>query len=73
VKSGKIKIVYGFFVLVLYLMLGILLLLKFLVWQEVPSFRMASFAIVVIAYGIFRGYRTYKEYQTFNEELDEVE
>ena len=44
--------------------------MKYLVWQEVPSFGMAFFGVAVIAYGIFRGYRAYK---TSKEEQDEVE
>ena len=54
-------------------MFGILLLYKYLVWQEVPSVGMASFGIVVILYGFFRGYRGYKAYLTSKKEQDEIE
>lgn len=72
-KLNNIKFLYSFFILILYLGLGILLLLKYLVWQEVPNVLMASFGIVVMAYGLFRGYRAYRMYQKSNEELDESE
>ena len=67
------KILYSFFILILYLVFGILLLYKYLVWQEVPSVGMASFGIVVILYGFFRGYRGYKAYLTSKKEQDEIE
>ena len=72
-KNGLIKLLYSFFILILYLVSGTLLLLKYLAWQEVPNFGMASLGIVVIGYGLFRGYRSYKAYQTFKQEQDEFE
>lgn len=72
-KINNLKILYSFFILVLYFVFGILLLFKYLVWQEVPSLSMASFGIVVMAYGVFRGYRAYRSYQTSKEKEDEVE
>lgn len=65
------KVLYSFFILVLYLLLGILIILKFLVWQEVPSVGLSLFGVVVIAYGFFRWYRAYRAYQSENE--DEIE
>lgn len=70
-KLKNSKILYSLFILVLYLVLGTLLMLKYLVWQEVPSLSHALFGFVVIAYGVFRGYRAYKAYQT--EKEDEIE
>jgi multisubunit Na+/H+ antiporter MnhC subunit len=64
---------YNYSVAVMYLMLGTFLLLKYSVWQEVPSIKLCAFAIVVIAYGLFRGYRGYKASQTQNEDQDETE
>lgn len=64
------KVIYSFFVVVLYFLFGILLLLKYLVWQEVPDFRMAAFGGLVLAYGIFRGYRAYRDYKLKDEETD---
>lgn len=72
-KLKNIKFLYSFFILILYLLFGILLLFKYLVLQEVPSYTMASFGIVIMAYGFFRGYRAYKLYQNSNEEQDEGE
>ncbi len=69
----KAKIIYSFFIVVLYLVLGILLLLKYLVWQEVPGLSMALFGVVVMAYGIFRGIRGYREYQNLKNGTDETE
>jgi uncharacterized membrane protein len=57
------KVLYNSIVVVLYFLFGILLLFKYLVWQEVPDIRMAAFGIVVLAYGTFRGYRAYREYK----------
>lgn len=57
------KVLYNSIVVVLYFLFGILLLFKYLVWQEVPDIRMAVFGIVVLAYGTFRGYRAYQEYK----------
>jgi hypothetical protein len=47
--------------------------LKYLVWQEVPSYGMAAFGFVVILYGLFRGYRAYSEYQSSKDISDETE
>lgn len=57
------KVLYNSIVVVLYFLFGILLLFKYLVWQEVPDIRMAVFGIVVLAYGTFRGYRAHREYK----------
>lgn len=67
------RVIYSFFIVVLYLVLGILLLLKYLVWQEVPSLSMASFGVIVIAYGLFRGYRGYRDYKNIKSGIDGVE
>jgi len=56
-------VIYNSVVVVLYFSSGILLLLKYLIWQEVPDVRLALAGIVVMAYGIFRGYRAYSEYK----------
>lgn len=62
------KVIYNFFVVILYFLFGILLLLKYLVWQEVPDFRMAAFGGLVLAYGAFRGFRAYSDYKQKDEE-----
>ncbi|MBV5315955.1 MAG: hypothetical protein JZU47_21830 [Prolixibacteraceae bacterium] len=70
----KLKIskgIYNFFVVVLYFLCGILLLFKYLFWQEVPDIRMAAFGIVVLGYGAFRGYRAYRDYKINDEETDQ--
>jgi hypothetical protein len=64
------KVLYNLFVLVLYFLFGILLLLKYLVWQEVPDIRMAAFGAVVLAYGAFRGFRAYRDYKSKDEETN---
>jgi uncharacterized membrane protein len=72
-KLKNAKHIYSFFIVVLYFVLGILLLLKNLMWQEVPGLSMALFGVVVMAYSFFRGYRAYKAYKTQEEESDETE
>ena len=67
-KLNISKVYYSFFIVVLYFFLGILLLYKYVIWQEVPDYRMAGFAVVVFGYGIFRGYRIYREYKRTKEE-----
>jgi hypothetical protein len=64
------KILYSFIVMILYFLCGILLLLKYMVWQEVPDIRMAAFGVVVLGYGAFRGFRAYREYKTKDEETE---
>jgi len=56
----------------LYLTCGILLLLKHLVWQKEPDVTFASFGALIICYGLFRGYRAYKAYQTAKDEQNEI-
>ncbi|MBW8330842.1 MAG: tetratricopeptide repeat protein [Prolixibacteraceae bacterium] len=72
-KLGISKVLYSVIILVLYLVSGILLIVKNLFWQEVPDTGMTIFGVVVIGYGLFRGYRAYKLYQTSKENEDEVE
>lgn len=66
------KFLYSFFVVVLYLVSGSLVLLKYSVWQEEPSMRLSLFGIAIIIYGLYRGYRGYKEYQDEKEEQNEI-
>jgi hypothetical protein len=64
------KVLYNSIVVILYFVFGTLLLLRYLVWQEAPDFRMAAFGFAVLGYGAFRGYRAYREYKTNDEETD---
>jgi len=66
------KILYSLLIVFLYLTFGILLLLKYLVWQKVPNISLSIFGILVIIYGLFRGYRGYKSYQKEKEEQNEI-
>ena len=68
-KTLNPKLIYSFLILVLYAVSGILLLVKYLIWQEVPDWRLGAFGLVVIGYGIFRGYRVWNEYLR-NKETD---
>ncbi len=61
-KLGIAKIIYALFIAVMYIVFGILLLLKYLVWQKEPNISIGLFGIVMVGYGIFRGYRGYKSY-----------
>jgi hypothetical protein len=72
-KLKTLKIIYNFFVLVLYFLFGTLLLVKYTIWQEVPDFRMVAFGVVVLCYGAFRGFRAYQEYKSKDEGLNDHE
>ena len=67
------NVLYGYVVMTLYLIAGIITLAKFWFYQDKPNSTMLIFGIAVIIYGIFRGYRAYKAYQTQKNEKDEVE
>jgi len=67
----NLKFLYRFLISVIYFLFGTLLLLKYLVWQEVPSFSIALFGVVVMAYGFFRGYRAYMAYKIAKDEQDD--
>jgi hypothetical protein len=72
-KLNFSKVLYGFIVMVLYLVIGIFTLLKFWILQDEPNSTMIFFGIAVILYGLFRGYRSYIVSQTPKDEMDEVE
>lgn len=65
------KFLYSFFVVVLYLVSGFLVLLKYSVWREEPDMRLSLFGVAVMMYGLFRGYRAYRAYQSEKEDQDE--
>lgn len=67
------KYLVSFFVVVLYLVSGTLIVLKYSVWQEPADMRLLLFGAVVIIYGAFRGFRAYREYQSQKEEENEME
>lgn len=67
------KYYLSFCVVIFYLVSGFLVLLKFSVGQETSDMRLPLFGVVVMAYGIFRGYRAYKEYQSQKEDQNEME
>lgn len=56
----RFKIIYSVVIVVLYFVSGTLLIFKYLIWQEVPNFNLAAFGGVVLVYGGFRAYRTYR-------------
>jgi hypothetical protein len=70
-KLNFSKVLYGYVIMVLYLMVGIFTLLKFWYFQDEPNSTMVFFGAAVILYGIFRGYRSYVAYKTPNDEKDE--
>ena len=72
-KIGISKYTVSFFVSLLYLVLGTFIILKYLVWEDKTDIRFTFFGIAVIAYGLFRGYRAYREYQSQKENQDEME
>ena len=67
------KYYVNYFVAVMYLLLGILILLKYSVGQDKPDVWLSLFGVVVIVYGIFRGHRAYREYESEKEDQDEME
>jgi hypothetical protein len=72
-KLNFSKVLYGFVVMALYLIIGIFTLLKFWYFQSEPNSTMVFFGIAVILYGLYRGYRSYMASQTPNDEMDEDE
>ena len=72
-KLSISKYTVNFFIAVLYLVLGSFIILKYSVWEEKPDMRLTFFGIAVIAYGIFRGYRAYRDYQSQKEDQNEME
>ena len=67
------KVIYGFVVMALYLMIGAFALTKYLFWNENPNIGMTIFGVVVILYGLYRGYRSYTAAQLAKDEKDENE
>jgi len=72
-KLNFTKVIYGFVIMALYLIIGIFVLVKNLFGHEQSNTGMVIFGVVVIIYGLYRGYRSYKSGQTQNDEKDEVE
>jgi len=72
-KLNITKVAYGFVVMALYLMIGTFALMKYVFWTGESNIGMAVFGVVVILYGLFRGYRSYKASQVPTDEQDEVE
>lgn len=62
----RFKIIYSIVIVVLYFVFGTLLIFKYSIWQEVPNFSLVAFGVVVILYGVFRAYRTYRNFQELN-------
>jgi hypothetical protein len=69
-KLNFSKVLYGFIVAVLYLLIGTFTLLKFYIWQVTPDLSMLIFGTAVILYGLYRGYRSYMAYKTAKDEKD---
>jgi len=67
------KVIYGYVVMVLYLVIGAFALMKYLYWTGEPNLGMAVFGGVVILYGLYRGYRSYKASQTPKDEYNDSE
>jgi len=67
------KVLYGYVIMALYLMVGAFCLVKYWIMQDKPNGTMVFFGVAVILYGLFRGYRSYKASQTPNDEMDEDE
>jgi len=59
--------------MVLYLVMGTLIILKYAVWEDQPDMRLSLFGVAVIGYGLFRGYRAYSDYQSQREDSHEME
>jgi hypothetical protein len=72
-KLSISKYTVNFFIAVLYLILGPLIILKYSIWVDKADMRLMLFGLAVIVYGIFRGYRAYRDYQSQKEDQDEME
>jgi hypothetical protein len=67
----RFKIIYSVVIVVLYFVFGTLLIFKYSIWQEVPNLSLMAFGGVVIIYGGFRAYRTYRSYQETKNNVDD--
>jgi len=72
-KLNFTKVIYGFVVMALYLIIGAFALLKYVFWSDQKNIGMIIFGVVVILYGLFRGYRSYTAAQITKDEKDEYE
>lgn len=66
----RFKIIYSVVIVVLYFVFGTLLIFKYLIWQEVPNLSLVAFGVVVLLYGGFRAYRTYRDFQELTNKSD---
>jgi hypothetical protein len=66
------KVLYGYVIMALYLMVGVFCLVKYWMMQDKPNSSMVLFGVLVILYGAYRGYRSYIASQTPKDETDEV-
>jgi hypothetical protein len=69
-KLNFSKVLYGFVVMALYLVIGVFTLVKFWLLQDEPNYSMVAFGVLIIVYGIYRGYRSYIASQTPKDEID---
>jgi hypothetical protein len=62
-----VKMFFGFFMVLVYLGVALLMATNFFGWPNTPTWTTARwiFAVVLCAYGIFRGYREIKGEHTY--------
>jgi len=69
-KLNFSKVLYGFVIMALYLIIGVFTLVKFWMMEDKPNYSIVAFGFLVILYGIYRGYRSYIASQTPKDEMD---
>jgi hypothetical protein len=69
-KVNFTKVIYGFIVMALYLMIGAFALTKYWILSDQKNTGMIIFGLVVILYGLYRGYRSYAAAQIAKNEKD---
>ncbi len=61
-------VTFGIFMVIIYVGMGVLLLINFFDWQNDWAWTRWVVGIMLIVYGIFRGWRQYQDFTRPNEE-----
>ncbi len=60
-------VTFGIFMVIVYLGMGVLLMINFFGWTNDWAWTRWPVGIILVIYGIFRGWRTYKDFTRKNE------
>lgn len=61
-------VTFGIFMVIVYVGMGVLLMINFFNWQNDWAWTRWPVGVILVIYGIFRGWRTYKMLSTNNQE-----